>query len=216
MLGIASARKCIGWFIGHYWFRAESMQGKATVLVSAWFMLVDQMLPLFIVLGIGNSSHVCFGPIIVQRSRGRIDGNSFFFLVGFFFLLFIAHFSLHEKFAYIYYRSVDSKSSCYLLHSQSLDSKSRCYLVPSLSYLLHSFTIRIYTVPPFGRHYIYSHACSQQILLLKVNLSLIFASLRIPFVIPFGHNSLGSFVSLILTTIVNYYYSCIFSSEGTK
>ena len=47
------------------------------------------------------------------------------------------------------------------VHSQSLDSKSSCYLVPSLSYLLHSFTIRIYTVPPFGRHYIYSHACSQ-------------------------------------------------------
>ena len=101
---------CLGHDAGRLW---DQCLGKCCCYI-AWFERSTKELavvglwlgsrhlgPLFIVLGIGNSSHVCFGPIIVQRSRGRIDGNSFFFLVGFFFLSLEA-----SLLAYIYYRSL--------------------------------------------------------------------------------------------------------------
>ena len=109
------------------------------------------------------------------------------------------------------------------VHSQSLDSKSSCYLVPSLSYLLHSFTIRIYTVPPFGRHYIYSHACSQQILFTPSLRSVVaqlfrfahnFAYLYLPFVIPFGHNSLSFGLKSSLTFLPSVGFSRIFDTPS--
>ena len=112
---------------------------------------------LFSLMGCAGFFHAIFQAKLGEKS------------IGWYFLLFLIFFwgvSLTFRFTkssliyitvhYGWYFGIPS-----FVHSQSLDSKSSCYLVPSLSYLLHSFTIRIYTVPPFGRHYIYSHACSQ-------------------------------------------------------
>ena len=165
IMGLLMVGPTEGWGIAsgcHLFFWALHLMGR-TVASRAIFNW-DREMPcswidvvLFSLMGCAGFFHAIFQAKLGEKSIGG------YFLL---FLIFFWGVSLTFRFTkssliyitvhYGWYFGIPS-----FVHSQSLDSKSSCYLVPSLSYLLHSFTIRIYTVPPFGRHYIYSHACSQ-------------------------------------------------------